>query len=99
MEESALFQQWYIALAIAGVIVIAAAVLLLLVWNAARRILRLARAALAIVIQIKENTTSIWGLEQTNEVACDILEGAQAIEEHAKLVAEALAKSEAAQTG
>lgn len=99
MEESALFQQWYIALAIAGVIVVAAAVLLLLVWNAARRILRLARAALSIVVRIKENTMSIWGLEQTNEVACDILEGAQAIEEHARLVAEALAKSEAAQTG
>ena len=90
MEEAALFSSWYIGLAIATVIILAAALLLLGVWNAARRILRLASAALGLVIQIKENTNSIWGLQQTNEVACDILEEAQEIETHAGMVAEAL---------
>ena len=90
MKESDLFFEWYIGLGIAVVIIIAAAVLLLLVWNSARRILRLAKAALGIVIQIKENTNSIWNLEATNAVACDILEEAKEIEGHAVLVAEAL---------
>ncbi len=89
--DGALFNQWYIGLGIAVVIVLAAATLLLLVWNAARRILRLAQAALAIVTQIKENTDSIWGLQQTNEVAGNILEEAGEIETHAGMVAEALA--------
>ncbi len=94
MDEATLYSNWYIGLGIAVVIILAAAVLLLLVWNAARRILRLASAALGIVTQIKENTNSIWGLQQTNEVACNILEGAKAIETHAGMVAEALHESE-----
>ena len=93
MDEANLFTNWYIGLAIATVIILAAALLLLLVWNSARRILRLASAALGLVVQIKENTNSIWGLQQTNEVACDILEGAQEIETHAGMVAEALHES------
>lgn len=97
MDESTLYTNWYVGLAIATVIILAAAVLLILVWLSARRILRLATAALGIVVQIKENTSSIWALEQTNEVACDILEGAQAIEAHARLVAEALHEAEMSQ--
>lgn len=94
MDESILYSNWYIGLAIATVIILAAAILLLLVWNAARRILRLASAALGLVVQIKENTNSIWGLQQTNKVAADILEGAKAIETHAGMVAEALHETE-----
>lgn len=90
MRDPDLFTQWYISLGIAAVVILAAAVLLLLVWNAARRILRLARAALTIVIQIKENTNSIWALEATNEVAGHILQESEEIREHAELVAEAL---------
>lgn len=90
MDEATLFNNFYIGLAIAVVIILAAAVLLILVWLAARRILRLASAALGLVVQIKENTNSIWGLQTTNQVATDILEGAEAIESHAGLVAEAL---------
>lgn len=93
MEEATLYNNYFIGLAIAVVIILAAAILLILVIRAARRILRLATAALGLVIQIKENTNSIWGLKQTNEVATDILEGAQAIESHAGLVAEALHQS------
>ena len=94
MDVATMYSNWYLALGIAAVIIVAAAVLLLLVWNAARRIHRLASAALGIVVQIKENTNSIWGLQQTNEVAVDILEGAKDIETHAGMVAEALHETE-----
>jgi len=90
MDETTLYGNFYIGLAIAVVIIIAAAALLILVWMAARRILRLATAALGLVEQIKENTNSLWGLQTTNQVATDILDGAQAIDAHAGLVAEAL---------
>ena len=92
MDDATLYANWYTGLAIAVVIILAAAVLLLLIWGAARRILRLATAALGLVIQIKENTNSIWGLQTTNEVAVDIMEAAGDIESHAVLVAEALAE-------
>lgn len=90
MDASALYSNYYIGLAIAVVIILAAAVLLILVWMAAKRILTLATAALGLVTQIKENTNCIWGLQTTNEVATDILEGAEAIKTHAGMVAEAL---------
>ena len=93
MDDATLYSNFYIGLGIAVVIILAAALLLIMVWMAARRILRLASAALGIVVQIKENTNSIWGLQTTNEVATDILEGAKAIEAHAGLVAEALNQS------
>jgi hypothetical protein len=94
MEDATLYTNYYIGLAVAVVIILAAAVLLLLVRSAANRILRLASAALGLVIQIKENTNCIWGLEQTNAVAGDILEGTKAIESHAGLVAQALHETE-----
>lgn len=90
MDDATLYGQWFFWLGIAAVLILAAAALLLLVWNAARRILRLAQAALQIVTQIKENTHSIWELQQTNAVACDILDEAKEIETHAGMVAEAL---------
>lgn len=90
MDDTTLYGNFYVGLAIAVVIIIAAAVLLILVILSARRILRLATAALGLVVQIKENTNSIWGLQTTNEVATDILEGAEAIDSHAGLVVEAL---------
>lgn len=94
MDESTLYSNFYIGLGIAIIIIIAAAVLLLLVWAAARRVLRLASVALGLVVQIKENTDSIWGLQTTNEVATDILNGAKAIDTHAGMVAQALHETE-----
>ena len=90
MENEALFNEWLIGLVLVSVIVVIAAVLLILVFLAARRILKLAGAALKIVTQIKNNTNAIWELENTNKVAVDIKNEAEAIEEHAILVAEAL---------
>ncbi len=94
MDDASLYTNYYIGLAIAVVIILAAAVLLLLVRSSARRILKLASAALGLVVEIKENTNCIWGLEQTNIVAGDILEGAKAIESHAGLVVQALHETE-----
>ena len=73
-----------------SLIVVIAAVLLILVFLAAKRILRLAGAALEIVTQIKNNTLPIWELETSNKVAVNIQNEAEAIEAHATLVAEAL---------
>ena len=90
MDATNLWTNGFLGLSMSVIVILAAAVLLLLVWQAARRILRLAQVALELVVQIKGNTQSIWDLEKTNGVAIDILEGAQSIEAHATMVAEAL---------
>lgn len=90
MDDATLYNEWFIGLGLAGVVVLIAAVLLLLIWLAARRILKLAKAALGIVVTIRQNTNSIWSLQQTNEVAGNILIEAGEIKSHAGLVAEAL---------
>lgn len=94
MNDAAYYNQFYIGLAIAGALVIVAAILLILIWMAARRILKLATAALSIVIKIKENTLSIWGLLETNHKAVNILSEAETIENSAGLVAEAFHETE-----
>ncbi len=90
MENTELYNEWLIGLAIVGLIVIIAAVLLILVWLAARRILKLAEVALTVVKEIQSNTDSIWELEKTNHVARSIEKEAIAIKDHATLVAGAL---------
>ena len=90
MNDNALYTSWYLWLGVATVLIIAAAALLLLVNGAAKRILRLASAALGLVVEIKQNTSSIWGLQQTNEVAGQILQGSSDIKAHLTLVADAL---------
>ena len=90
MENTALYNEWLIGLAIVSAIVVIAAVLLILIWLAAKRILRLASVALEVVKEIQNNTNSIWELEKTNIVAGAIQDEAKAIENHATLVAEAL---------
>jgi hypothetical protein len=85
---------FYIGLAIAGAIVLIAAILLILILVAARRILKLAGAALGIVIRVKENTLSIWGLQDTNHTAINILKEADTILSNAGAVATALHETE-----
>jgi len=94
MNDEAYYQEFYIGLAIAGAIVIIAATLLILIWVAARRILKLANAALSIVINIKQNTLSIWELQNTNHKAIDILNEADTIEANAGAVAQAFHETE-----
>lgn len=90
MTDAALFTNWYIGLGIAAVVVVIAAVLIILIWQAARRILDLAIVALGLVKQIKENTATIWALEDTNKTALNILSEAEAIRDHGAAVAQAL---------
>ena len=90
MDDATLLNHWYFALVVAGVVVMAAAALLIAVWMAARRILRLASAALEQVVQIKRHTDSIWALDDTNATAADILNGAESIREHTEKVAHKL---------
>ena len=94
MNDAAYYNQFYIGLAIAGVLVVVAAILLLLVWGAARRILKLATAALGLVIKIKENTLCIWGILETNHIAVKILSEAENIEKSIGAVAQAFAETE-----
>jgi hypothetical protein len=95
MTDTALFFNWYIGLAIAAVVVVIAAVLLILVWQAANRILTLAVTALDLVKQIRANTMIIWALEDTNKTALNILADAQSIKNHGAAVAQALHEAEA----
>jgi len=94
MNDAAYYNQFYIGLAIAGTLVVVAATLLLLIWMAARRILKSATTALSLVIKIKENTLCIWGLLETNHKAINILAEAEIIENSAGLVAEAFHETE-----
>ncbi len=90
MNDVSLYESWFLWLGVASVLIIAAATLLLLVNAAARRILKLALAALNLVVEIRKNTDSIWGLQQTNEVAGKILKGSGDIKDHLTLVSDAL---------
>lgn len=94
MNDAAYYNEFYIGLAISGALVVVAAILLLMILMAARRILKLAIAALSLVIKIKENTMSIWGLMETNHKAINILTEAQTIENSAGMVAEAFHETE-----
>jgi len=90
VTDAVLFTNWYIGLAIAAVVVIIAAALIILIWQAARRILKLAVVALELVVQIKENTHTIWTLNDTNKTAKNILAEAESIRNHGAAVAKAL---------
>ncbi len=94
MTDAQLIAQWQTGLIVAGVIVVAAAALLIGIALAARRILRLALAALDVVETIKANTQSIWSLRDTNRKAGKILEAAESIREHGAAVAGALGESD-----
>ena len=93
MDKNELYNQWYFWLVIATVLIVVAALLLIAVWMAAKRILKLATAAQGIVVQIKENTNSIWGLDKTNEIATNILNETEMIGDHTIKVGEALRDS------
>ncbi len=90
MTESEFLSRWYLGIGIAAVIVVVVAVLVIAIILTARSILNTATQALGIANEIVVKTQPIWALETTNAVAVELLEGAQAIEEHAGQVAAAL---------
>lgn len=84
---------WSVWLALAGVIVLAAAVLLLTIIGLAHRIGKLAGTALAVVDEIEAHTQPIWELNTTNRVAGDMAVGAEAIAVNTETIAAALTQS------
>jgi Zn-dependent membrane protease YugP len=81
---------WTLGFVVAGIVVAVVAVLLLGILMQARRIRALAGAAIGLVGEIDANTRSVWALKATNQVAGQILDGAQAIDRNAAAVAAAL---------
>lgn len=94
MTDAALYYTWFVSLAVAGVVVVIAAALLLAVLSTARSIEQGAATALEQVGAIRENTLSIWALQETNEVAAQLESGAEAILQNAGQIAQALHDSD-----
>jgi hypothetical protein len=90
MDEKEFRRYWFSGAAIITVIVAAVAGLLLAIIATARKILANAKQALGLAKEIVDNTNPIWDLQQTNEVAGELLTGAKAIESHATKLADAL---------
>ncbi len=94
MSAQEIYGWWTLWLGVAGVIVVAAAALLIAIIVLARQIGALAATGLAVVEQIEQNTKPIWQLNATNHVAVELLGGAQAIEGNAVAIAGALAAAD-----
>jgi len=89
---------WTAGFLLGLVVVLVVAVLLLGILYQAHRILKLARTASAVVAEIDENTRSVWALSQTNEVAGQLLGGAQAIDQNAAAIVAAVSHESTPQT-
>ncbi|CAN5145217.1 hypothetical protein BH24PSE2_BH24PSE2_06560 [soil metagenome] len=96
MTAGQMYEWWFIWLGVAGVLVLAAAVLLITIVALAHRIATLAGTALEVVTEIEQNTKPIWQLNATNRAAGELLAGARSIEKHAGQVAGALAGADRA---
>ena len=94
MTDAELWAAWRLWIAVAIAIVLVAATLLIVILLTARRILADARRALAAVEAIRAQTQPIWGLQDTNEVAENILDTVQSIEKKATLLGGALTRKE-----
>lgn len=90
MDKKSFLSYWYASMTAAAAVIGAVAVLLLALIATVRSILSNANRALKAANEIVTNTRPIWQLEQTNEVAAQLLEDAQAIEQHATQIADTL---------
>ncbi|HXG90477.1 MAG TPA: hypothetical protein VNJ02_19285 [Vicinamibacterales bacterium] len=97
MTDADLWSTWRLWMVVATVVVLIAATLLIVILMTARRILADAGRALAAVDAIKTQTQPIWALQDTNEVAENILTTVQSVEEKATLLAGALSRHEVKQ--
>ena len=91
MTDADLWAAWRLWMAVATLVVLIAAGLLITIWLTARKILADAVRALNAAEAIRAQTQPLWGLQQTNEVAEEILDAVTAIEKKATLLADALA--------
>jgi uncharacterized membrane protein len=80
MSDAELWAAWRLWLIVAVVVVLLAAGLLITILLTARRILAEAVRALKAVEIIRTNTSPIWALQSTNEVAAQILQTVESIE-------------------
>lgn len=94
MTDADLWRAWLLWMGVATVVVLIAAGLLITIWLTARRILADAVRALNAVEKIRAQTQPIWGLQDTNIVAEDILQTVKAIEAKGALLAGALTAHE-----
>ena len=90
MSDADLWAAWTVWMIVAVAVIVIAAGLLITIWVTARKILADAGRALAAARAIRENTQPIWGLQDTNTVAEDILSTVRAIEDKATALAGAL---------
>ena len=95
MTDAQLWSAWQLWMGVATVVILIAASLLIIIWLTARRILADAVRALNAVEAIRVQTQPIWALEETNQIAEDLLETVQAIEAKGGALAGALQKKEA----
>jgi hypothetical protein len=91
VTDADLWALWRMWMIVAGLIVLIAASLLVVVWTTARRIREEALRALAAVETIQRNTSSIWALQTTNEVALHMAETVEAIQQKGAALVDALA--------
>lgn len=96
MTDADLWAAWRLWMGVATVIVLLAAALLVIILLTARRILADAVRALNAAEAIRANTQPIWGLQDTNDLAEDILDTVQAIEKKGGLLAGAVTAQESA---
>ncbi len=99
MTDAQLYAIWGWSLVVAAVVVVLAAILLIAILLVARRILAHARQALEAAEAIAEDTKIIWALDETNEVAGEILAATESIEERGGRVAATLQGDRAASGG
>ena|SRR5687767_12524028 len=90
MTDAELWASWRLWMVVATAVILIAASLLIIIWLTARQILADAVRALKAVEAIRANTQPIWALEETNEIAEDILETVQKIEAKGGALAGAL---------
>jgi hypothetical protein len=90
MTDAQLWAAWRLWLGVAAAVIVVAAVLLILIWRTARGIYAEAVRALHAAQRIRENTTPIWALATTNEVAGELLATVQQIESKGGALAAAL---------
>jgi hypothetical protein len=95
MTDTELWSAWRMWMGVAAVVVLLAATLLVIILVTARRILADAVRALNAVEKIRQQTQPIWGLQDTNEVAENILTTVQSVEQKATLLSGALTHKEA----
>ena len=81
MSDADLWAAWRMWILVATVVVLLAAGLLITILVTARRILAEAVRALHAVEAIRTNTQPVWELKTTNQVAEQILQTVEAIEQ------------------